>query len=93
LPLRQGSIIIFISIPLLVDFPDAVMKFNLGHSFHDENTYTFEEVDPNPLLLLIHHCRSPFPQTFCRPLPKIPAIAWLACALDPKKMLMDGQMA
>jgi len=51
---------------------------------------TFEEVDP---LLLIHRCRSLFPQTFRRPQPKILAIARLTCALDPKKMLMDGRMA
>jgi len=44
---------------------------------------TFEEVDPNPLLLLIHRCQSLFPQTFRRPQPKIPAIAQLASALDP----------
>ena len=39
LPLCQGSIIVFISIALLVDFPDADMKFNLSCSSHDEDTY------------------------------------------------------
>src|ERR1700692_3802565 len=46
---------------------------------------TFEEVDPNPPLLLIHRCRSLFPQTFRRPQPKILAIPRLTCALDPKR--------